>query len=62
MWQLAAANLRELEQGSKIKTLAVREAVASDPDPVFDLLLQTLLVQLVQDGNSYALPPPFHQT
>ncbi|NCN86083.1 MAG: ParB/RepB/Spo0J family partition protein [Sphingomonadales bacterium] len=40
----------------KIKTLAVREAVATDPELAFDLLLQTLLVQLVHDGDSYALP------
>ncbi len=36
----------------KIKTLAVREAGAMDPDLAFDLLRQTLLVQLVHDGDS----------
>lgn len=36
----------------KIKTLAVNEAVATDPDLEFDLLLQTLLVQLVHGGYS----------
>ena len=36
----------------KIKTLAVREAGAMDPDLAVDLLLQTALVQLVHDGDS----------
>jgi len=40
----------------KIKTLAVREAVANDPALAFDILLQTLLQQLVHDGDSYSLP------
>ncbi len=40
----------------KIKTLAVREAVANDPALAFDILLQTLLQQLVHQGDSYSLP------
>lgn len=41
---------------TKIKTLAVREAVANDPALALDLLLQALLEQLIHDRSSYALP------
>lgn len=40
----------------RIKTLAVREAVAQNPDLAFDLMLHTLLSHLVHGANSFAIP------
>jgi len=45
-----------LGANGQLETHAVREAVANGPALAFDILLQTLLQQLVHQGGSYSLP------